>query len=306
MIAVNERTPNMPRFETVNVPSRRSSGWSARRRARVREARVSRRRSRRASCVSASSDDGHEQRVVGRDRDPDVDARVALDRAVDVRRVEARKLAQRRGGGLDDEVVERRSASPSSARAPRRSAAISDMSTSAETVKTGIVVADSTIRRAIVACVAVSSTMRASPSAGGRGLLRRRPEPAAAFWTSSRVIRPPGPVPAMPWSETPSSTAVRRATGVAFGRRRLRPARDAARRSRGGAAPRALRPARRRSPSVAIGCADRGGRALGNEDRVERRRRTRPRRRPSPCRSRPRSAPRLARTPRPATSASAR
>ena len=42
-------------------------------------------------------------------------------------------------------------------RASRRDATICDTSISAETVKTGIVVADSTILRAIVACVGVNS-----------------------------------------------------------------------------------------------------------------------------------------------------
>ena len=88
---------------------------------------------------------------------------------------------------------------------------------SVETVKNGIVVADSTIRRAIVACVAVSSSTRVSPFP--RAICCGcAPVSAAAFCTSSRVIRPPGPVPTRPWSETPSSTAVRLATGVAFGR----------------------------------------------------------------------------------------
>ena len=92
---------------------------------------------------------------------------------------------------------------------------------SIETVKTGIVVADSTIRRAIVDCVGVGSSVVTSPfpparqSARGRSGRRR----LAARVTSSAVIRPPGPVPATSWSDTPSSTAVRRATGVAFGRR---------------------------------------------------------------------------------------
>ena len=133
------------------------------------------------------------------------------------------------------------------------------MSTSAETVKNGIVVADSTIRRAIVACVAVSSTMLRLASAAGCGCRAGEPEPAAELWTSSRVIRPPGPVPAMPWSETPSSTAVRRATGVASGTR----AADAPLR----------RPAR--TPAVAVRerrdrLTDRDCRSFGNEDRVER------------------------------------
>ena len=44
------------------------------------------------------------------------------------------------------------------------------------------------------------------------------PAADAALVTSSPVMRPPGPVPAMPCSEIPSSTAVRFATGVAFGR----------------------------------------------------------------------------------------
>ena len=74
------------------------------------------------------------------------------------------------------------------------------------------------MRRAIVACVAVSSTMRDVPA----GACADRPagrQRSAARCTSSLVILPPGPLPATSWSERPSSTAVRRATGVAFGAR---------------------------------------------------------------------------------------
>ena len=87
---------------------------------------------------------------------------------------------------------------------------------SAETVNDGIVVADSTIRRAIVACVGVSSRTCTSPfprlAGSGAGAGAVVPDSAAARSTSSRVIRPAGPVPTIPWSETPSSTAVRLAT----------------------------------------------------------------------------------------------
>ena len=103
-------------------------------------------------------------------------------------------------------------------RAPRRSATISETSTSAAAVRTGVVVADSVIRRAIVASVGVSSRVVTSPfPAVSRVSGAAASEPAAAL-TSSTVTRPPGPVPAMPWSETPSSTATRLATGEAFGR----------------------------------------------------------------------------------------
>ena len=92
----------------MNVPSRRSSGWSARRRAASASRRVSA-----AICVErlpvGVEHDRHEQRVVRSDGDADVDAGVALDLAVDVRRVEARKRLQRSGGRLHDEVVDRRS-----------------------------------------------------------------------------------------------------------------------------------------------------------------------------------------------------
>ncbi len=113
-------------------------------------------------------DDGDQQRVVDRNRDPDVDARVALDAPVDVRRVESRKLAQNECGGLHDEVVER-GRGCDSLRAPRRSATISDTSASAETVKVGISAADCAMRRAMVTCVGVSSTMVTSPRASPTG-----------------------------------------------------------------------------------------------------------------------------------------
>ena len=73
MIAVNARTPNMPRFETVKVPSWKSSGRSVRRRARVRE-RSRLLRDLRERLAVGVAHDGHEQSVVGGDRDADVDA----------------------------------------------------------------------------------------------------------------------------------------------------------------------------------------------------------------------------------------
>ncbi len=88
--AVNECTPNMPRFETVKVASAQLLGAERSVRAPARRARrVSRAIS--ASDFGSASHDRHEQRVRDRDRDPDVDARVALDPAVDVRRVEGRE-----------------------------------------------------------------------------------------------------------------------------------------------------------------------------------------------------------------------
>ena len=107
MIAVNARTPNMPRFETVNVPSWKSSGLERPPPRAVRErSRLLGELGERLAVGVAH--DGHEQRVVGGDRDADVDARVELDLAVDVGGVEARELAQRGSDGLDDEVVDRR------------------------------------------------------------------------------------------------------------------------------------------------------------------------------------------------------
>ena len=90
----------------MNVPPRSSSGRSERPRAPSTSRRVSAAISARLLPVGVG-DDRHEQRVVDRNGDADVDARVALDAPVDVRRVESRKLAQNECGGLDDEVVER-------------------------------------------------------------------------------------------------------------------------------------------------------------------------------------------------------
>ncbi len=103
-----------------------------------------------------------------------------------------------------------------SLRAPRRSATTSDTSASADTVKLGISAADSDMRRAMVACVGVSSTTRMSPRASAVRADASAAVPAARC-TSSRVILPPGPLPTTSWRESPSSTAVRRATGVALG-----------------------------------------------------------------------------------------
>ena len=106
---------------------------------------------------------------------------------------------------------------------------------------------------------------------------------AAARVTSSTVIRPPGPVPVSPWRETPSSTAVRRATGVATGRPGAEPSVSGPRLGAPGSQRGAEPPARAagRRPCVAACRAvavrkrrdrlsDGHRRALRDEDRVER------------------------------------
>ena len=83
MIAVNERTPNMPRFETVKVPWWRSSGLQRSTLRRIDEPPRVRCDLRERLLVGVEYD-GHEQRIVCGNRDADVDAGVVLDLAVHV------------------------------------------------------------------------------------------------------------------------------------------------------------------------------------------------------------------------------
>ena len=71
MIAVNARTPNMPRFETVNVPSWKSSGSQGSPPRAVRQcSRLLGELGQRLAVGVAH--DRHEQRIVRGDRDTDV------------------------------------------------------------------------------------------------------------------------------------------------------------------------------------------------------------------------------------------
>ena len=119
------------------------------------------------------------------------------------------------------------------------------MSTSSVSTNSGAVALDSAIRRAIVCCSRVSSSIVVSPrpvprspettgagtsfffSAGFSSALPSSfagassalPPPfCAAASTSDFTIRPPGPVPFSEPRSTPSSCAIRRATGEAFTR----------------------------------------------------------------------------------------
>ena len=111
------------------------------------------------------------------------------------------------------------------------------MSTSSASEKSGAVAFDSAMRRVTVCCRRVSSwisdlALGAGLAAGGLGALRAsgsrsssalgRAAPApplsAAACTSAFTIRPPGPEPSSRASSTPSSRAIRRATGEAFTR----------------------------------------------------------------------------------------
>ena len=77
MTAVNERTPNMPRFETVNVEAVSSSGESRLRvRPRGEVARLGRDGGERLAV--GVDDRRHEQRILRGDRDADVHAAVPL------------------------------------------------------------------------------------------------------------------------------------------------------------------------------------------------------------------------------------
>ena len=105
------------------------------------------------------------------------------------------------------------------------------MSTTACRVKSGIVALDSAIRRAIVCCARVSSTVVvspfavATPSAGAAGAGGGAGAPAAreaagapAPCTSAFTIRPPGPWPLSARRSTPLSRAIRLARGEALTR----------------------------------------------------------------------------------------
>ena len=94
MTAVNERTPNMPRFETVNVEAVSSSGESRRRCARAARSRVSAAIDGERLAVGVD-DRGHEQRILRGHGDADVHPAVALAPPVDERAVERGVLAQR-------------------------------------------------------------------------------------------------------------------------------------------------------------------------------------------------------------------
>ena len=83
----------MPRFETVKVPPESSGGVIVPSRTRCASARVSV-----AICAQplevGVEDRRHDQRVLGGDRDADVDAGIELEAAVAVGAVGARVLAQ--------------------------------------------------------------------------------------------------------------------------------------------------------------------------------------------------------------------
>ena len=105
--AVNERTSNMPRFETVNVDAVSSSTES--RRSRALAASVARLGRDDGERLAVRVDDrGHQQRILRGHGDADVHPAVALAPSVDERAVERGVLPQRQRRGLDDEVVHRR------------------------------------------------------------------------------------------------------------------------------------------------------------------------------------------------------
>ena len=97
----------MPRLETVKVPPESSGGVIDPSRTRGGE-RLGLRRDLAQALEVGVEDRRHDERVLRRDRDPDVDPRVELDPAVAVGAVGARVLAQRERAGLDHHVVEGR------------------------------------------------------------------------------------------------------------------------------------------------------------------------------------------------------
>ena len=199
----------------------------------------------------------HDERVVGRDGDADVDARVELEAAVLVGAVGARELAQRQRGRLDDHVVV--GGDGAAQRLGRRlelaraAATAPSMSTSVAIVNSGTVALDSAIRRAMTCCVRVSSWTLTSPFAvpvsamlaatagggaaapggwarrrrrrcgrglGGRGLRRRGAGAARRGRLDVGLHDPPARArcPAAPERSMPCSRAIRRATGDALAR----------------------------------------------------------------------------------------
>ena len=158
-------TPNMPRLETVNVPPPSSGGVIVPSRTRSASARVSR--------AISPSDFGRRRRPSARPARSSARAprarrspASAAAAAVAVAAVGARVLAQRERAGLDDHVVVSwRAPARASCLSSPRSATHASMSISICSANSGIVAFDSAIRRAIVCCVRVSSTIVVSPFA---------------------------------------------------------------------------------------------------------------------------------------------
>ena len=101
--------PYMPRFETVNVAPDSSDGVTSPCGRAPPDGVTRRRWSRATSGLRRRS--WYNQGMVSGDGDPDVDARVQLEAAVAKGTVRERMVAERERRGLDDHVVEGRTAS---------------------------------------------------------------------------------------------------------------------------------------------------------------------------------------------------
>ena len=228
--AVNCSTPNIPRFEIVNVPPSRSARFSLLSRARpTRSARA-----RAISCTvrrSASRITGTTRPCGAATAIPTWAPGMTLDRPrpLNVALTGGWRMSATAAsftstsftvGFASPSAIARR-ASPA-ARAPR------SCPPRRPSWKTGAVQA-SVRRRAIVLRTEVSWTTSTSAGAATRdGSLRCRQQPARrARSTSSARIRPSGPVPVIEARSTPRSRAIRRASGL-----RLDDARRARRRGR--------------------------------------------------------------------------
>ena len=247
MTATKLWIPNMPRLDTVNVPDESSGGVIAPARTRSASARDSRGdlAERLAVGVEHGRDD---ERVLAGHRDADVHARVELELAVAVGAVRAREVDQRERAGLDHEVVERRHRLALGGGRLELLAQVDgllhvDVDVEHEVRRGGLrlrhpprdrlLEAREVLRRRLALAglrVAGHDRRRGlallllrlglGPAAGASAFA---PSPLAAASTSALTIRPPGPVPWSCPSSSPSSRAIRRATGDALARPPLPP-----------------------------------------------------------------------------------
>ena len=166
----------------------------------------------------------HQQGVVERDGDADVDTREADDVLAEDAGVEPRVLAQRQRHRANDEVVQRRHVAVlelRELRPHRHRAGHVDLGGELELrdlrARLDHPAPDRPLHRAELDPRLGASTVgrAASPASDGAACACAPSGMAAAARTSARTMRPPGPVPETEASGTPSSAAVRRATGVA-------------------------------------------------------------------------------------------
>ena len=166
MTALKRRTPNMPRFETVNVPSPSCSAVSDLVARAVRERARLVRRARTPTCGRRRTRSGRSARRRSPRRCPRsrgcAARRPSSYVAFSAGNSRSASATARTTRSLNDGERVDRGGAP----APRAVGAAASMSTSASSVNSGIDARDSAMRRAIVRCVAVSSTGIACPRPG--------------------------------------------------------------------------------------------------------------------------------------------